>query len=524
MSALSKRKHIFPNYNNQGNDIYENCCPNRIPRQEGPLMKREIEIMLLNLPSPPNMDVYRDWAGGFGTSWPAKRKLYGQSADPYFYPFLAYASAVLHEQNCEFSVLDGQKLKLSEYEILRIVKKKSPDLVISLLALPSLKRELYLLNEIKNILPNTMLVAVGTSCRVLHHEILEKSNVDLLSTSKFPYVSNLDFLVNAVVEETETKKIPSVSFKRDGKILKNTEVCSKSLSSLAPPRYEELDLNGYEQFIDVDGKKYRYIPVVGSIGCESTCYYCPYPLGFGNHCEWRSPEDVVNEIDYLSSRNIEGFQFRDQSFAYDEKRALKICELMTKRKNELPWFCEERVNNINRTILEQMKKAGCKTILLGVETGDESLNAAAKPKANLNIIRKAFKLAKEFRISTMAHIIFGWPTETFDTMRRTASFVEELAPDRVNWNYLTPYPGTALRKIAEAQKLVVTNDWSKYTSHNVVMRSKWLSAEQISAVGEQIIHNYNQKKERAELVSNLGKKPFFVFRKLARSLIGKKWF
>lgn len=478
------------------------------------LLKREINVMLLNPPSPTNMDVCRDWAGGFGTATTNNRKRYGHSFDSFFYPFFAYASAVLHERNCGFNVLDGQKSKLNQHDVLYIVKKRSPDLILSLLGLPSLKEDIYLLNAIKDILPNTVVVCVGTSCRFLQHEILEDSNIDLLSTSNYPYVSNIDSLVNAVEKQEEHKKVPSVSFAKDGEVFASTEVCSKTLNNLTPPRYDELDLNGYERFSDVDGNRFSHIPVVGSIGCESMCYYCPYPVGFGNQFECRSTEDIVDEIEYLCSQNVEGFMFRDQSFAYDEKRALKICELLTKRKIELPWFCEERVSTINRTILGQMKKAGCKNIQLGVETGDESLIAAAKPRSNLDSARKAFKLTKEFGLFRTAHVILGWPTETLGSIGRTASFVDKLTPDRVHWSYLTPYPGTGLRKMAEEQNLLVTNDWSKYTGHTVVMRSKLMSADQISTVGKQIMHNY-AKKETVKLISDFGKKPLFVMRQIA---------
>ncbi|MGO8806857.1 MAG: B12-binding domain-containing radical SAM protein [Candidatus Bathyarchaeia archaeon] len=481
-------------------------------------MKKELKVMLLNPPSPSHMDVCRDWAGGFGTAIPNNRKGYGQSGDPFFYPFLAYASSILHQRNCEFSILDGQKSKLNQQGTLQIVEKKNPNLIISQIGLPSLRGDLTLLNAIKDALPSTTLVCVGTSCHVLQQEILGKSKVDLLSTSRYPYVANLNQLIDALEQGTELDNIPCVSFLKGGQIFASTGGCTKSLVGLPFPRYEELDLNGYERFKDTDGIRYSYIPIVGAIGCASMCYYCPYPIGFGNQWEGRSSEDIVGEIEYLSSRNVEGFMFRDQSFPIFEKRAAKICDMIIERKIELPWFCEARLDNLNRAILEKMKKAGCKSIQLGVETGDESLISVAKPKSNLDITRKAFNLTKEFKISSVGHIVFGWPSETIESMRKTACFVEELAPDRVHWSYLTPYPGTSLSRIAQEQKLIVSNDWSNYTSETVVMRSKWLSAYQISTMGKQIMRNY-WKVETFRQISQFGKKPLPVSRELSNKLM-----
>ena len=477
-------------------------------------MLRESTVMLLNLPSPPRSDVCRDWAGGFGTAMPAKRRdEYGHSSDPFFYPFFAYASAVLNGQNRDYTVLDGQKLKLNKHQVLKAVEKKNPDVVFSLIGLPSLNGDLNLLTAIKDTVPNATIVCVGTCCKVLQQEILGKRKVDVLSTSTYPYVSNLAFLLEALEQKQDLSKVPSVSYVKDGKILTSAEVSPQGLGSLVPPRYDELDLNGYECFRDYDGNRYRYIPVLGSKGCPYTCYYCPYPLGFGTTWSGRSPEDIVDEIEYLRSRGVEGLMFRDQSFPIDEKRAAKICDLMIDRKLDVAWSCEARVDHLSRRVLESMKKAGCKAIQLGVETGDEGLIREAKPQANLDIVRRAFRLTKEYYLCSMAHFIFGWPDETAETMKRTGKFVDELAPERVNWNFLTPYPGTRLQEIAKADNLILTYDWSKYTSHTVVMRTKWLSASQIYGMGKKIMRNH-RRNELVKLLSSIDERPRLVLEEL----------
>jgi len=470
--------------------------------------------VLLNLPSPPHSDVCRDWAGGFGTGTSVRRRdEYGHSSDPFFYPFLAYASAVLNRQNYDYTVLDGQKLKLNRHQVLKAVEKKNPDVIFSLIGLPSLNGDLNLLNAIKDTVPNSTIACAGTSCKVLQQEIFEKSKVDVLSTSTYPYVSNLALLLEALEKKQDLSKVPSVSYVKDAKILTNVEVSPQDLSSSIPPRYDELDLNGYECFRDYYGNRYRYISVLGSRGCPYACYYCPYPLGFGTTWSGRSPEDIVDEIEYLCSRGVEGLMFRDQSFPIDEKRAAKICDLIIDRKLDVAWFCEARVDHLSRRVLEPMKKAGCKAIQLGVETGDEGLIREAKPQASLDIVRRAFRLTKEYDLCSMAHFIFGWPDETAETMKRTGRFVDELAPERVNWNFLTPYPGTRLQEIAKADNLILTYDWSKYTSHTVVMRTKWLSANQVYGMGKKIMRNH-RRNEVVKLLSSIDKRPRLVLEEL----------
>jgi len=44
------------------------------------------------------------------------------------------------------------------------------------------------------------------------------------------------------------------------------------------------------------GKNVRYAAVFASRGCSFRCYYCPYPMGFGERIVHRDPLLVVDEI------------------------------------------------------------------------------------------------------------------------------------------------------------------------------------------------------------------------------------
>jgi hypothetical protein len=114
-----------------------------------------------------------------------------------FHPFLPYASAVLSSQGYPYGVLDCQRLKLNSFQTLMSVKKRKPDIIFSLIGLPSQKKDIELLDLIKNSLPNTSIVGVGTVCRFLQNDILLKSKIDAVSRSSYPYVFNMNTLIRA---------------------------------------------------------------------------------------------------------------------------------------------------------------------------------------------------------------------------------------------------------------------------------------------------------------------------------------
>jgi len=467
--------------------------------------------MILNPPSPPYFNVCRDWAGGFGTATPVRRRAdYGHSGKPTFHPFLAYASAVLLNENYSYSVLDCQRLNLNKFEVLRDVKKRNPDVIFSLLGLPSFKKDLVLLDMIKESLPYTTMVGVGTSCRFLHNDILLNGKVDAVLRNSYPYVSNLTSFLNALELKQNLKQVPGVSYFDGEKVISTVEASDISLDKLTPPNYDALELEGYDCFKDLDGNRYSYVSILGSKGCPYPCIYCPYPLGFGTKWTHRSPKEIVDEIEGLHARCVKGFLFRDQSFPMNEKYAVKVCEEIIHRKLDIAWFCEARVDNISRKLLEIMKKAGCKRIHYGVETGDSNLIKLAKPGANLESIRRGFRLTKEMGLWAQAHLIFGWHEESLDTLANTSKFVTEIAPDSLDWNILTPYLGTKLYEMANENHLILTYDWSKYTSHTVVMKMKWLTASQLHKAVNKIMRDHSKQTIRKLLLYAIKKRRFLA--------------
>jgi radical SAM superfamily enzyme YgiQ (UPF0313 family) len=138
-------------------------------------------------------------------------------------------------------------------------------------------------------------------------------------------------------------------------------------------------------------------------------------LGWGKKWTPRSPKDIVDEIEQLYARGVEGFLFREQSFPMNKKHAIKVCEEIIHRKLDIAWFCEARVDHVSKMLLELMKKAGCKQIHFGLETGDPELIKLGKPQTDLDTTRKAFRLTKETGLWATAHVILGWPDETLET-------------------------------------------------------------------------------------------------------------
>lgn len=460
---------------------------------------REPKILLLNLPSPPDQRLWRDTAGGFGTAIPSSPK-YKVFEETSIHPFLPYACSLLSQANYEFKILDCQRLKIDKSEVVAKVKKENPDILFSILSLPSLKHDTFLLNSIKESIQNVTIVCVGTVCRVIPDEILQNSKIDILLRSSYPYIFNMVKLIKSIIRQTKLKDVENISYRKNEKII-HTNASEPDIGSLPNPCYDYLQFKGYETLTDTHGKRYLYVPILESKGCPYNCIYCPYPLGFGRKIMFRSLKAIVDEMEHLySAHGVKGFLLRGQTFAYDRKRATEICEEIIRRKLDVLWFCESRVDEVSKEILTKMKRAGCIRIHYGVETGDPDLLKIAKPGVKLETIEKAFKMTKEAGIMTQAHIILGWPNENRQTLERTRKLILKLDPDEINLNFLTPYPGTLLYEIAQRNNLLLTTDWTQYTSHTVVMKTKNLTSSELYKFKAKMIRDFSKQKLKTLLL------------------------
>jgi anaerobic magnesium-protoporphyrin IX monomethyl ester cyclase len=479
----------------------------------------EQKVLILNLPSPPNYRVWRDTAGGFGTMVASSPNYLADCEAP-LHPFITYLASTFSRAGILFEILDCQRLKLDKTETIRRVSKINPNIILSLISLPSIKQDLLILCQIKLVLENVVTLALGAVTQILSDEILAESNISAIIRNQYPYIDGIEQLILSIGESSSN--VASLLSKR----LINFEAQNRALTT--EPIYDCIPLEGYQSFKGSDGIRSPYVQIFESKGCSYGCMYCPYPYGYGCEPMFRSIKSVISEIEQLyRTHGIRVFSFKSQSFASNRKHAENLCKEIISRKLDIQWFCCVRVNEIDAELIRLMKSAGCVRIHFGVETGSAEILKIAKPGATLSMIRKAFNVTKVFGVSNQANVILGWPLENKETISSTRKFVLELKPDILNLSYLTPYPGTPLFQMAQNRSLLLTKDWSKYTSQNVLIRTaltpeylysskrrivRELSLQKMVDLPFSLIH---QKLERPSLYFKEGR---FLLNKLASPL------
>jgi radical SAM superfamily enzyme YgiQ (UPF0313 family) len=102
-----------------------------------------------------------------------------------------------------------------------------------------------------------------------------------------------------------------------------------------------------------------------------------------------------------------------------------------------------------------MKKAGCVSVNLAIESGDEYiLNKVIRKGLSLNKIREVAKICNEIGLIANGYFVLGMPGETKESITKTIKFTNILKLDKIAMSYATPFPGTELYDECIAKKYI----------------------------------------------------------------------
>jgi radical SAM superfamily enzyme YgiQ (UPF0313 family) len=125
------------------------------------------------------------------------------------------------------------------------------------------------------------------------------------------------------------------------------------------------------------------------------------------------------------------------------------------------WTCTAHPAHLSREVLAMMQEAGCGGVDIGMESGDPEMLLRIGKGVTVERVLQVLTWARELGLHTVLNLMFGWPDETPDQLRRTLAFMEEAAPLAGGFNargVLVPYPGTEIYE-RHHERYGFTNWW-----------------------------------------------------------------
>jgi radical SAM superfamily enzyme YgiQ (UPF0313 family) len=163
---------------------------------------------------------------------------------------------------------------------------------------------------------------------------------------------------------------------------------------------------------------------------------------------------------------------------------------------------ETRPDTITKKSIYYLKKAGCKVIRLGIESGSPYIrNDIFKKNISNHQILKSIKICKTAGITTIGYFILGAPGESHNSLQESFNFAKKSCLDVTSFATYKPFQKTdAYDKVIELGGKIYPNNWKK--SFNILVGSMIdtpnLSPKQIQKYQKKInsyfIRNYFFKK------------------------------
>jgi len=216
-----------------------------------------------------------------------------------------------------------------------------------------------------------------------------------------------------------------------------------------------------------------------SRGCHYRCGFCTSPKQWGNQWISRSPSNIVDEIEFLiENYKVNYLEFRDENFTSDKNFVLGICDELIKRRINISWYCQTRIDNIDLEMLKRMKEAKCFQIEYGIETGTSETLKNIRKGISLERAREIIALTDKVGLTTHCLFVIGFPWESPDDLNETLNFMLAIPYDRVRITFYTPFEGTPLWEKLD-KGLIQEKDPAKYTTMIPVMKTKYLEIKEL---------------------------------------------
>jgi radical SAM superfamily enzyme YgiQ (UPF0313 family) len=202
-------------------------------------------------------------------------------------------------------------------------------------------------------------------------------------------------------------------------------------------------------------------------GCPYRCLFCK-PVEdklFGKKLRRRSVDSIAEELDLLvleyGNRPV---SFKDDTLTVNKTEWFdQLGEELSRRKLRLSWQCSSRVDTIDLHKLRAMKKAGCKQLFFGIESGSQRVLDYYRKDITVAQIKEAFALCHHVGIRACASVMVGAPFETREDLEKTYQLVKTIKPFNWHVHVTTPICGSHLYEQAKAEhRLELENDYRSF--------------------------------------------------------------
>ena len=344
------------------------------------------------------------------------------------------------------------------------IKDFKPDLAVFSVLYPYERIAEIITLELKKYLPDIGILWGGAQVTVNPQDCLNRQaqwcNIGegMISFQEF---------LDAYPDPEKIKKIENIAYKDEKgsyRIPEKIPYIDFDIDTLPFLDYSIYDDN-FHFMRPYEGKIYRGGDYFLSIGCPNQCAYCS--IKYTNSIYSSRPRirrfsvpRIISELKALKENyDLEFLKFSDENFMLAPVETIREFSVRYSEEIGLPFTTATHPNTISREKIKLMKDAGCASLSIAIEAGDEEYRRKVLKRSDtLKKIFNAFHLCREFNIRTMAFNIIGTPYYTREIYEKTIEVNRKANPNTSFISLFVPLDKIELYDVSLKEGLI-KEDW-----------------------------------------------------------------
>lgn len=359
------------------------------------------------------------------------------------------------EDKYEVKVYDGMLSNISQQEFEDIIRREKPDIVgMSNFTHEYSKAGHITVDIVKKVDPKIITVMGGVYVITSPHLAIKNLNLD------YGLIGEGELLFKELLEHLyEDGPMPEkgLVFRQNGQvIIQERADFIQDLSSLKLPAYHLVDFAKYtleNQRKDVGGpREYPFARVIMTRGCPVGCTFCEVEAISGKITRYRSAEHMVSEIKMLKEKyGVKFFIFDDDNMLINKRKAKEMLQLLIDENLNIKWLSgATAIFNMDDEMVDLYVRSGCVYLNVSVESGSPRvLRDIIKKPIDLVKVKEMVVKVKNAGMDVVVNFVLGSPGETWEEIRQTIKYAEDLNIDYVKFFICTPLPGTKMFEMAK---------------------------------------------------------------------------
>lgn len=305
---------------------------------------------------------------------------------------------------------------------------------------------------IRDVDPKATIILGGPHVSGAPHRIfdlLPEADYAFHGESEIGLVEFVNKFSSARIPDSELGKIPNLVWRKGSQTIVNDREFVIDLDTLPFPAWDLMKPNEFPQIPHFNGyvRKYPMAPIVLTRGCPNRCTYCGAELINGRRIRSRSVENVMEEIELLTTQfGVREIHLYDSNCAHPRAPLRQVCERIIANKIDIVWNAPNgiRLDSIDKDLAVLMRQSGCYQVSVGIESGSPRILEQIRKGLSLDTVRENVSILREAGIEVIGLFMLGFPGETAAEIKQTISLAMDLPLTAASFAILCPLPGTEI--------------------------------------------------------------------------------